>query len=451
MKVWIWSLYLVFGCMVSAVAAERPNVVIIFADDLGYGDVGCFGAEDIATPAIDRLAEEGMRFTDFYSASPVCSPSRAGLLTGRYPVRMGINGVFFPQSFDGIDPEEVTLAEALKDVGYRTGIVGKWHLGHHYEHLPLQNGFDSYFGIPYSNDMEMVVYMRGNEVESYDVDQRFLTRRLTEEAVSFIESNKDDPFFLYLAHPMPHVPLHVSDRFAGSSQRGLYGDVVQELDWGVGEILDTLERNGLEENTLVIFTSDNGPWLAMRHLGGSAGPFREGKMFTFEGGMREPTVARWPRVIAEGSESTAMASMLDWFPTILGAAGAALPEGVPIDGYDLMPVLAGTGERASDRMFYFHTSGELRAFRDGKWKLKRPYAGNEGARWRQAVAAHPLLLIDLEADPGETENLADRYPERVEQMLAEMDSFLEEMGELPPSKHLTKPADESHYRILSER
>ena len=279
---------------------DLPNIVYIFTDDLGYGDLSTFGAQDISTPNIDRLADEGIKFTDFYSASSVCSPSRAGLLTGRIPQRMGINSVFFPESFTGMPSQEITIAEMLKERHYKTGIVGKWHLGHRVEFLPLQQGFDTYFGIPYSNDMESVVYMRDNEVETFEVDQRYTTKTYTEESMKFIEENKDTPFFLYLSHNMPHVPIYASDDFIGTSKRGLYGDVIQEIDWSVGQILKKLEELDLLEDTLVIFSSDNGPWLVMQDHGGSAGILREGKQFTFDGGMRVPTLAMWKGKIPAG-------------------------------------------------------------------------------------------------------------------------------------------------------
>ncbi|NJM94077.1 MAG: sulfatase-like hydrolase/transferase [Cytophagales bacterium] len=252
--------------------AARPNFIIIFADDLGYGDLSCFGHEHIRTPHLDQMAREGMKMTSFYSASPVCSPSRAALLTGRYPVRMGIQSVFFPESWTGLDTAEITLAEALQQAGYYTGMIGKWHLGHHFSYLPLQQGFDYFWGLPYSNDMAGLVYLQGNSVGSQQVDQRYLTRNLTEKALRFLEDHHQTPFFLYLAHPMPHVPLYASESFEGKSPRGLYGDVVEELDWSVGRILARLDSLGLAENTLVLFTSDNGPWLVFGPQGGSAGP-----------------------------------------------------------------------------------------------------------------------------------------------------------------------------------
>lgn len=257
----------------TAEADDLPNIVVIYCDDLGYGDLGCFGNTEIRTPNIDRMASEGMKFTEFYSASPVCSPSRAALLTGRIPQRMGINGVFFPRSYTGMPLEEVTTADLLKTVGYTTGIVGKWHLGHRHEFLPLQRGFDEYFGIPYSNDMLSVVYLAGNEVVDFHPDQHYTTRTYTEKALDFIDRHTEAPFFLYLAHSMPHVPIYASPEFDGRSGKGLYTDVIEEIDWSVGEVLNKLEEHGVLDQTLVIFSSDNGPWLAMHEHGGSKDPF----------------------------------------------------------------------------------------------------------------------------------------------------------------------------------
>ena len=330
-----------------------PNIIFIFADDLGYGDLACFGATDIATPNIDRIAAEGIKFTSFLSASPVCSPSRAGLLTGRMPQRMGINSVFFPESLTGMDPEEITIAEILKSKGYRTGIVGKWHLGHMEKYLPLNQGFDEYFGIPYSNDMASVVYMRGNDVEEFEEDQRYTTQTYTAESLKFIESSGDQPFYLYLAHSMPHVPIYASPEFEGTSGRGLYGDVIQELDWSVGEILKKLEEKGILENTLIVFSSDNGPWLVMEDHGGSAGPLREGKQFTFEGGVRVPTVAMWKGKIDPGQVYDDLATQMDWFPTFCNLVGAEIPQDREIDGKDLSAVLFENGNREDDKFLYY--------------------------------------------------------------------------------------------------
>ncbi len=427
-----------------------PNIVYIFADDLGYGDLGCFGADDIKTPNIDRIAREGIKFTEFYSASPVCSPSRAGLLTGRIPQRMGINSVFFPESFTGMSQWEITIAELLKQKEYATGIVGKWHLGHREEFLPLQQGFDSYFGIPYSNDMRSVVYMRGNKVVEDSVNQRYTTKKYTEESLSFLNRNKDKPFFLYLAHNMPHVPIYASDNFMGSSQRGLYGDVIQEIDWSTGEILQKLESLGLLESTLVIFSSDNGPWLVMEDHGGSAGILREGKQYTFEGGVRVPTVAMWKGKIPKGQVYNDLATQMDWFPTIAAITNTTVPEDRPIDGSDLSGVLFGTGKRNGAIFLYFN-GAELRGFRKGDYKIKKPFPGFSGNPSVKAVAAHDTLLINLKDDPGEKNNLTTKEPDLVKELFQEMHLQYKALDSLPRSLKVGSPPDRSHFTHLQRK
>jgi len=429
---------------------DRPNIVFILTDDMGYGDVGVFGAENINTPNIDRLAKEGIKFTDFYSASSVCSPSRAALMTGRYPQRMGINSVFFPQSFTGMPTSERTIAEVLNKAGYTTGLVGKWHLGHRKKYLPLQRGFDEYFGIPYSNDMNMVVYMRGNEVEQYDVDQEYITKTYTEESVSFIEDHKTDPFFLYVAHNMPHVPIYASDEFKGTSERGLYGDVIQEIDWSVGRILQKLEGEKLLKETLVVFSSDNGPWLVMRELGGSNGILRGGKQYVFEGGVRVPTLAMWKGHIPEGKVYGEMATHMDWFPTLANLANASYPKDRPIDGDDISDVLLGDGEREADEFLYMQLS-DLRGYRKGKWKVKEPYSGYGGAPWKIEVPPHDSLLFNLEKDPGESNNLFNKYPEKARSLFEQMHEKYKSLGELPPSLETRQPADKSFTDTLHNR
>jgi arylsulfatase A len=429
---------------------KLPNIIHIFADDLGYSDLSCFGATDIKTSNIDRIACEGIRFTEFYSASPVCSPSRAALLTGRLPQRMGINNVFFPESFTGMPQNEITIAEMLKEKNYVTGIIGKWHLGHHYKFLPLQQGFDSYFGIPYSNDMESVLYMRGNDVEEFNVDQRYITKRYTEEAVKFIDQNRNNPFFLYIAHNMPHVPIYASEDFLETSERGLYGDVVQELDWSVGQILEKLEQLNLLNNTLVIFSSDNGPWLVMEDHGGSAGILREGKQYTFEGGMRVPTVAMWKSKIPEGIVYNDIASQMDWFPTIAKITGINLPEDLVIDGKDISNVLFNKGRREDSTFMYFD-GADLQCYRKGNWKIKKPYEGYEGSIWKKAVKTHDTLLIDLKKDPGERNNLYEKYPDKTQDLFKEMNIQYRELGELPPSLVTRTEADNSHYEYLKNK
>ena len=433
----------------STTAAPPPNVVIIYADDLGYGDLGCFGANDIRTPSIDRIARDGVKFTDFYSAAHVCTPSRAALLTGRLPQRMGISGVFFPESFTGMPTEEFTLAEMLRARGYATGMVGKWHLGHHHRYLPLQRGFDEYFGMPYSNDMASAVYLEGNDVADFAPDQRYTTRTYTERAVDFIERHHESPFFLYLAHNMPHVPIYASPEFEGTSQRGLYGDVIQELDWSVGQVIDALEANGVLANTLIVFSSDNGPWHVMRDHGGSAGALREGKMFTFDGGMRVPTVAMWPAGIKAEQVYADVAVMTDWMVTIAAITGANLPADRAYDGADLRPVFAGTGRR-SGNTFVYYDGLRPEGYRDGDWKLKLSYEGFGGARYKNRVDPHPLLLINLREDPGEQRNLAAAMPEKVAAMRAAMEAAHAALGPLPPPIPLRSPADESHFEHLRE-
>jgi arylsulfatase A len=429
---------------------EKPNVVIIYCDDLGYGDVGCFGAEDILTPNIDRMAAEGIKFTEFYSASPVCSPSRAALLTGRMPQRMGINNVFFPESYTGMPLDEITIADLLKEQGYATGIVGKWHLGHMEKFLPLQRGFDEYFGIPYSNDMESVVYLRGNEVVNFHVDQSLTTKTYTGEAVTFIRNHKEESFFLYLAHNMPHVPIYASEDFLGTSERGLYGDVIQEIDWSVGEVIATLENLQLLENTLVIFSSDNGPWLVMEDHGGSAGILREGKQYTFEGGQRVPALAMWPAKIPAGQVYDDMAVMMDWFPTIAKITGASVPDDRPYDGMDISGVLFGSAERDGPGFLYFDLA-ELQCYREGDWKVKLPFKGYNGSRGKKAVAPHGMYLFNLKEDPGETSNLAETIPEKLDKMLHKMDSARDAMGDLPSSLVIGTGSDNSHYEYLSNK
>lgn len=435
---------------------NKPNIVFIYADDLGYGDLGCYGGKN-STPNLDALAAGGMRFSDFYSASPVCSPSRCALLTGRYPIRQGVNGVFFPDSYTGLDSAEVTLPETLKAAGYRTGMVGKWHLGHLESFRPTRHGFDSYFGIPYSNDMTSVVYLRNNAVEEYAVDQRYITQRYTQEALRFIDQHEalrtgagrsgPQPFFLYLAHNMPHIPIYASPGFVGKSGRGLYGDVIQELDWSVGQVIKKLRDKGLEENTLVIFSSDNGPWLVMGNDGGSAGPLREGKQTTFEGGMRVPAIAYWKGRIPAGRTNTELATMMDWFPTLISLGGGRLPMDRPLDGEDLWPVLTGTGKRRGQELAYYYV-GKLEAFRRGDWKLKLPYPGNAGTRGTRAVAAHPLLLFNLRQDVGEQTNLAEQNPAKVEELQTAIAAFVRALGQTPPGKVIRTPAD---FSLSNER
>jgi arylsulfatase A-like enzyme len=419
-----------------AVAAEKPNFVIVFADDLGYGDLGCFGHPTIRTPNLDRLAAEGQRWTQFYSAASVCTPSRAALMTGRLPIRNGMchdrRRVLFPRSVGGLPPEEITIADALKQLGYATACVGKWHLGHRPKFLPTRQGFDTYFGIPYSNDMDRVAdsprgreafwapkvaywncpLLRDEEIVEQPADQRTITRRYTDEAIRFIEANQDEPLFVYLAHNLPHVPLFASEEFLGASRRGLYGDVVEEIDHGVGRIVAKLEELDLDEKTMVVFTSDNGPWLIFGTHGGSAGLLREGKGCTFEGGMREPTVFWWPGTIAPGTIMQ-MGSTLDLLPTLVKLAGGKPPEDRVLDGVDIAPVLLGKGDSPRETMFYYRGT-RLYAVRHGAFKahfITQPAYGRGKAQEHD-----PPLLYHLGHDPSEQFNVAEDHPEVIEEI-----------------------------------
>jgi arylsulfatase A len=433
--------------------ATRPNFVIIFADDLGYGDLGSYGHPTIRTPNLDRLASEGMKLTQFYAAASVCTPSRAGLMTGRYPVRTGMAGdrnrVLFPNSENGIPDDEITIAEALKEQGYATAAIGKWHLGHHEEFLPTQNGFDYYYGIPYSNDMDPVrdesrenmfehpVYdswnvplMRNNEIIERPADQRTITRRYTEQAIQFIHEQKDGPFFVYLAHNLPHVPLFRSAAFENVSQRGLYGDVVEEIDWSVGAIARALQEEGLAENTLLVFTSDNGPWLVYDAHGGSAGLLRGGKGMTWEGGMREPAIAWWPGTVRPGSVSEAITTTMDFFPTAMQMAGAELPADRVIDGQSLLPLLRGEPDATGHESFLFFRGTQLYAVRNGAWKAH--FITEWAYRKDTERTEHEIpLLFNLEIDPSEKYDVAEDHPDIVAQMRQLYADATEQVGVRP--------------------
>ena len=399
------------------VRERTPNVVIIFADDLGYGDLACFGHPTIATPHLDRMAADGMRFTEFYTAASVCTPSRAALLTGRIPLRSGMcsdkSRVLFPDSHGGLPASEITLAGLLRDRGYATACVGKWHLGHHPEFLPTRRGFDHYFGIPYSNDMKPCPLMRGEETVELPAVQETLTRRYTEEAVAFIERQKQHPFFLYFAHTFPHVPLSASSAFENQSRRGLYGDVVEELDWSVGRILQSLRDAGIAENTLVIFTSDNGPWLTQKLRGGSAGLLRGGKGSTWEGGMRVPCIAWWPGVIAPGTVCRDMASTLDLFPTAAALARAPIPRDRKLDGEDMTPLLFAEPGWSRDSLFFYRGT-RLMAVRHGPWKAHFITQAGYG---KGPTAHDPPALYHLERDPSEKFDVADTHPDVIAKIL----------------------------------
>jgi len=427
---WIALAAVLFTCCSTTMAAERPpNFVLIFTDDQGYQDVGCFGSPKIKTPNLDRMAAEGRRFTDFYVGAPVCSASRASLMTGCYCARVSVTGVFFPnRSRRGLHPDEITVAEVLKSKGYATACVGKWHLGDEPPFLPTRQGFDSYFGIPYSNDMSITrgdkkgpPLMRNEEIVEHPAQQATLTKRYTEEGVKFIRENKDRPFFLYLPHTMPHVPLFASEKFKGTSARGLYGDVIEEIDWSVGRILDTLRELKLDENTLVLFTADNGPWLAKKDHGGCALPLRDGKFSTWEGGMREPCIAWWPGKVPAGTTCSEVAATMDVLPTFARLAGAKVPDDRIIDGKDIWPLLSGRPGAKSPHDAYFFRG---QAVRVGNWKLH--------LRGRDTVKKRPdqvfPALYDLSTDIGEDRNVAAENPEIVERLTRLLAEHKEEIA-----------------------
>lgn len=432
------------GCRTAEGSGEQsvPNFIVIFADDMGYGDVGVYGNPTIRTPHLDEMARTGQKWTSFYVAASVCTPSRAGLITGRLPIRNGMcssrRRVLFPDSNGGLPESEHTIASLLKSAGYATACIGKWHLGHLPPYLPTAHGFDYYFGIPYSNDMdgnfEGVPYheacrnpkpgyftpplMRNTEIIERPVEQSTISRRYTEEAVRFMEENQENPFFIYLAHSMPHVPLYRSEEFVNRSLRGIYGDVIEELDWSVGEIIKNLKRMGLHNNTLVVFTSDNGPWLIFDDHGGSAGLLSGGKGGTYEGGMREPAIF-WSPGLVKPQVVMELGTTMDLLPTFCSLADIQLPGDRIYDGYDLTPVLQGSGESPREEVFYYRGT-EIYALRKGKFKAHFITQGEYGG---PAKTVHdPPLLYNLEVDPSEKVNVADQHPE----VLIEMQRMVEE-------------------------
>jgi uncharacterized sulfatase len=420
-----------------AAPTRPPNIVIIFADDLGYGDLGVYGHPLIRTPRLDRLASEGVKLTSFYASAPVCSASRYSLLTGRYAVRGGINGALMPESTNGLGAGETTIADVLKAAGYRTGMVGKWHLGSKPGFFPTQHGFESYFGLLYSNDMirpwvqidaPLRLY-RGTQELPGEVDMASLTERYTSEALAFIRDNRARPFFLYLAHSMPHVPLGAPPRFAGTSAGGRYGDVIETIDWSVGQVLDALRDAGVERNTLVIFTSDNGPWMDMpprmlvdprivRTDAGSAGPLRGSKGTSWEGGTRVPFIARWPGRIPAAGVSSGLARTLDILPTIARIAGQPLPPNRTIDGQDLLAFLEGQSPSPAEEFFYYSSGGRLEGVRDRRWKLHLAFPDQGGPKTE---------LFDLLADPSERWDVAAEHPDIVARLQERMRRFAAEI------------------------
>lgn len=444
MKLIVCIITVIISCNLSVFGQEKqlkPNVIIFFTDDQGYQDVGVFGSPLIKTPNLDKMASEGIKFTDFYSASSVCSPSRAALLTGSYPPRVGVPKVLWPNLPGGLNNKELTIADMLKTKGYNTACIGKWHLGDEARYLPTAQGFDSYYGIPFSNDMSVnpkskvadnilfregmtidslrevkwrgrkVPLMRQDEVVEYPVDQTTLTKRYTSEAVNFIKENKDEPFFLYVAQTMPHVPLYASPEFKGKSARGLYGDVIEEIDWSMGEILKTLESLDLDENTLVIFTSDNGPWKLKNGEGGSALPLRGHKFETLEGGMRVPMIAQWKGKIKAGVVTDKVASTIDLLPTIASLTGAEMSD-KPIDGKNIWTLLSGSETAKSPHAkegFYYYKESTLEAVRKGNWKLR--------------ITKDCVALYNLKDDISESNNVAAENQKIVKKLRKMMNEF----------------------------
>ena len=432
-------------------AAEKPNIVVIFCDDMGYGDIGCFGAKGWNTPHIDSIAEKGVKFTDFYVAQPVCSASRCALLTGCYPNRLGISGALFPASNVGLHPDETTLAEICKSVGYDTAMYGKWHLGYQEKFLPVNQGFDDYLGYPYSNDMwpsGPVRFMKqyphlplieDDEIVAQVRDQTYMTTWLTERAVRFIENStrRKAPFFLYLAHPQPHVPLYVSPKHKGSSEQGMYGDVIQEIDWSTGEVLAALDTAGATDNTLVIFTSDNGPWMVYGNHAGGVGPLQGSKGTCWDGGVRVPCVMQWPAKLKAGSVIKTPLMTIDLLPSITKLIGAKLPE-KKIDGKDAWKVICGEqSEPVQEAYFFWYQRNDLEAMRMGKWKMQFPHRyriapenpGNDGYSGKHDFGKTGLELYDSEADPGESKDVAADHPEIVAKMKALADKKRTELGD----------------------
>lgn len=439
MRALFLGLLMLLGPAAAARVPERPpNIIVILADDLGYGDIGANGSTLTRTPALDRMAAEGVRLTDFYASANVCTPSRAALMTGRYAIRSGLaKGVIHPPSTHGLPPGEVTIAEMLKARGYRTALIGKWHLGHRPEFHPLRQGFDEFFGLPYSNDMAPLALYEGERKVEEPVDQVTLTRRYTDRAIAIVQAKDDRPFFVTLAHSMPHIPLFAGPGFAGKSPAGLYGDVVEELDWNTGRLLDALRASGKDRETLVIFTSDNGPWYE-----GSTGGLRGRKGNSWEGGYRVPFLARWPGHLKAGTRSAAPVAMIDLLPTLAAVAGAKAPQDRPIDGRDIWPVLADGAPSPHDSIVFFDNE-YIAAIRSGDWRMVvQDYYRTLDLPLDQFGA---YFLFNLRRDPSESYNFAANEPEALAAMKAKLDAARAALN-VPPRPRYGLPTDVTDVR-----
>ena len=450
MKSFALSVLFLINVVITLSAKDKVNVVLIFADDQGYGDLGCFGSKKIKTPNIDLMAKEGRKFTNFMVASPVCTPSRAALLTGCYPKRVGLHQhVLFPSSTKGLNPKEYTMADHFKSMGYATACYGKWHLGHHPETLPRQNGFDHYFGIPYSNDMNHpdnkgkpksgpagmdilwkdpestltkwnTPLLENEKIVELPVDQRTITRRCTDRTISFIKENKNRPFFVYVPHSMPHIPLYVPDEIRDPNPLNAYTCVIEHIDAEVGRIIKTIKDLKLEEKTIVIYTTDNGPWLPFKHHGGSAGPLREGKGTTFEGGQRVPCVMWGPSRIPAGSVCEDLMGTIDLLPSLASLTSKDLPKENKIDGLDASGLILGTGRSPRKEFIHYTSRGELEGIRSGEWKLLRKKPRNKNQK-------ETVMLFNLINDLGEQNNLASEHPAIVARLSARMNKVDQEI------------------------
>ncbi len=444
------TLFFLLSLALLASGAQKPNFIIIFTDDQGYGDLGCFGSKTIKTPNLDRLAQEGRKFTSFMVASPVCSPSRTALLTGCYPKRVSMHkGVLFPGSKHGLHPDEHTIADQLKGAGYATACFGKWHLGHHRETLPTSNGFDTYLGIPYSNDMNhpdnkgkpkggwagmdelwkdpestltkwKTPLMQDEKIIEVPVDQRLVTRRYTDKSLEFIKAHQDKPFFLYLPHSMPHIPLYVPDDVRDPDPTRAYINVIEHIDTQVGRIVDFLRESKLDQNTYLIFTTDNGPWLPFKHHGGSAGPLRDGKGTTFEGGQRVPCIMWAPGRIPAGTTCDALCGTIDLLPTVAALSGSELPTDRKIDGLDISKLLMGSNDTPRQEFLHYASNGNLEGLRQGDYKL---LVKKGRGRNNQPAGKDQVMLFNLKEDLGEQNNLASEKPEMVAKLTKRMNEL----------------------------